>query len=193
MLFGLPYESWTHIGTVALVLVVPMSLWKMQPSWWAVAGATMYPVSVLISNAFHLAFFALDPLPPEYVEAMELAMDGAPPSAYGFALRIYTASKLLLVTLFAVAIFFALARADWQARAIWLILAIAEGFEFLEYAQCKMLIDPFGSDDLHLSTIWGVEVSRYSCGRAFGWLAPYMPPIITSLYLIWVNSRKSHK
>lgn len=174
---------------LSLLLMVPLMLWRTHPSWWTVGGCIMYPCSVLIANAFHVAFYVLGPLPVEYAEAMALAMEGAPPSAYGFALRIFTASSLLLVAIYSTIVFFAL-NTDLQARSVWLAVAIAEIFAFLEYAQCKMLIDPFGSNDLHLSTIWGIEVSRFACGRAFTSWAPFMPPIVTSLYLIWINSKR---
>lgn len=200
---------------LSLLLMVPLMLWGTRPSWWAVGGCLMYPASVLIANAFHIAFYVLDPLPPEYAAAMEVAMTGAPPSAYGFALRIFTASSLLLVAVYSTILFFALSRQtydapfhgrvdawplkfhderkpviDIQARMIWLTIALAETFAFLEYAQCKMLVDPFGSNDLHLSAVWGIEVSRYACGRVFTSWAPFMPPIVTSLYLVYVNARR---
>lgn len=185
----MPIEMIIQIASLSLLLLVPLMLWGSQPSWWTVGGCLMYPASVLIANAFHIAFYLLDPLPPEIADAVAAIMKGAPPSAYGFALRVYTASGLLLVAVYSLIVFFAL-RADFQARAVWLVVALGECFAFLEYAQCKMLIDPFGSNDLHLSTVWGIEVSRYACGRVFTAWAPYMPPIVTSLYLIYVNSRR---
>jgi len=177
-----------QITSLSLLLLVPLMLWGTRPTWWTVTGCLMYPFSVLVANAFHLAFYILDPLPPEYAEAMALAMDGAPPNAYGFALRIFSASTLLLVAVYSFMVFFAL-HGDLHARLVWLVVAIGEAFAFLEYAQCKMLIDPFGSNDLHLAQVWGVEVSRYACGRVFPSWAPYAAPIITSLYLIWINTK----
>lgn len=190
----MPIEMIIQIISLSLLLLVPLMLWGTRPSWWTVTGCVMYPASVLIANTFHVAFYVLEPLPAVYAEAMEMAMLDAPPSAYGFALRIYTASGLLLVSVYSLMVFFAL-RSDIQARAVWLVVALGECFAFLEYAQCKMLIDPFGANDLHLSTVWGIEVSRYACGRVFTSWAPYMPPIVTSLYLIYVNHKygKSHK
>lgn len=178
-----------QITSLSLLVLVPLMLWGTRPSWWTVIGCLMYPFSVLVANAFHLAFYILEPLPPEFAEAMALAMKDAPPSAYGFALRIFTASGLLLVAVYAMLVFFAL-RADLQARAVWLVVAVGECFAFVEYAQCKMLIDPFGSNDLHLAQVWGVEVSRYACGRVLGLWAPYMPPLIVGLWLVWVNMRR---
>lgn len=184
----MPIETWVQIATLSLIILVPLMLWKRQPSGWTVVGCVIYVASYFISNAFHVAFWIIDPLPPEFAKAIEAAMEGAPASAYGFALRLYQASALLLVAVYSAIIFFAL-KGDLQARLIWLVLAIAEGFAFLEYAECKLLVDPFGSKDLHLTQVWGIDVSRYACGRVFGSVTPYAAPIITSLYLIWINAR----
>lgn len=192
-----------QITSLSLLLLVPLMLWGTRPSWWTVAGCLMYPASVLIANAFHVADYVLDPLPPEYVEPWKILpepyaeqlkehLSAKPPSAYGFAIRIFTASGLLLVAVYSIMVFFAL-RADLQARLVWLVVAIGEAFALFEYAECKILEDPFGSNDLHLSQIWGIEVSRYACGRAIASWAPFMPPIITSLYLVWINSRRKFR
>ncbi len=185
----MPTETIVQIITLSLIILIPLMLWGTRPSWWAVTGCLMYTASYFIANAFHLAFWALEPLPPEFAEAWKQAMDGAPASAYGFALRIYQASTLLLVAVYAWIVFAAVWR-NLQDRLVWLVLAIAESFAVLEYVQCKMLIDPFGSADLHIATIWGVEVSNYACGRMFGAMSPHVVPVITSLYLVWVIMRR---
>ena len=185
----MPTETIFQIITLSLIILVPLVIWGTRPSWWAVGGCVMYTASYFIANAFHLAFYLLDPLPTVYADALTSAMEGAPPTAYGFALRIYQASALLLVACYSVIIVFAL-RGDLQARLVWLVLAIAETFAVVEYAQCKLWIDPFGSNDLHLTQVWGIEVSRYACARAFGVISPYLAPIITSLYLLWVYGKK---
>ena len=184
----MPIETLIQITTLSLIILVPLMLWKRQPSMWTVAGCVIYAASYFISNAFHIAFWILDPLPPEFAKAIEAAVEGAPVSAYGFALRLYQASTLLLVAIYSGTIFFAL-NGDLQARLIWLVLAIAESFAFLEYIECKLLVDPFGSKDLHLTQVWGLEVSRYACGRLFAFWTPYAVPVIPSLYLIWINAR----
>ena len=188
----MPTETIFQIITLSLIILVPFILpgqWGTRPSWWAVLGCLMYTASYLVSNAWQLAFFALPPLPAEIGDQLNAVMADAPASAYGFALRLYQAGALLLVAVYTAIIFFAL-RGDMQARLVWLVLAVAEGFAFLEYVQCKMIIDPFGSNDLHLTQVWGIEVSRFACGRVFGYASPYMAPLITSLYLIWVMSRR---
>jgi len=171
----MPIETIVQILTLSLIILVPLMLWRRQPSKWTVIGCVLYTASYFISNIWHIAFWALDP-----------------PQAYGFALRLYQAGTLLLVAMYAGTFFYALVsgvKPDLQARLVWLVLFIAEGFAVLEYAQCKMLTDPFGSGDLLLSQVWGIEVSRFACGRLFGGLTPYMAPIITSLYIIWINVR----
>lgn len=182
-------EMIVQIITLSLIILAPLMLWGTYPTKWATVGCLMYAASYFIANSWQIAFLLLDPLPPEVAEASRQIMETAPPSAYGFALRIDQSNKRLLVAIYAFTVFFAL-RQDMQARFVWLVVAIAESFSFMEHAQCKLLVDPFGSKDLHLSTIWGIEVSRYACGRALGYLSPYAAPIITSAYLIWVNARK---
>lgn len=181
-----------QILCLSLIILVPLMLWRTQPSRWAVVGCVMYTASYFISNSWQIAFLVLDPLPPEVAAAVAQIMDGAPASGYGFALRLDQGNKRLLVAVYSTIMIFAL-RGDLQARLIWLVLAIAETFALLEFAECKLLVDPFGSKDLHLSTVWGVEVSRYACGRRFADWAPYAAPIITSLYLVWINSRKKFR
>jgi hypothetical protein len=184
----MPIETIVQIIVLSLIVLVPLMLWRTGPSWWAVGGCVAYTASYFIANGFHIAFWILGPLPAETAAAVDTIMQDAPASAYGFALRLYQAGTLLLVALYAGIIVLAL-KGDLQARLIWLVLAIAEAFALLEYVECKMLVDPFGSKDLHLGQVWGIDVSRYACGRAFGAITPYAAPAITSLYLIWINAR----
>ena len=184
----MPIETWVQIFSLSLIILVPL-WWKTKPSWWAVSGCVMYSASYFISNAWHIAFWLLEPLPAGIAEQVNAVMADAPASAYGFALRLYQASTLLLVAIYSGIIVLTL-KADLQARLVWLVLAIAETFAVLEYVQCKMLIDPFGSNDFHLTQVWGIEVSRYACGRTLGLLSPYLAPVITSLYLLWIKVRK---
>ncbi len=192
----MPTETIVQIITLSLIILIPLMLWGTRPSWWAVIGCLMYTASYFIANAFHLAWLVLPGYETlEQIGKAKVASDllgTLPPTPYGFALRIYQASTLLLVALYAWIIFIALWR-NLQDRLVWLVLAIAETFAVLEYVQCKMLIDPFGSQDLHLTQIWGLEVSNYACGRAFGAASPHVVPIITSLYLVWVIIRRRQK
>jgi len=163
-----------QIITLALVVFVPLA-WKHKPSLWATLGVVAYTFSYLLSNLWQVALWTLEP-----------------PAAYGLALRLYQQGTLLIIVFYVGIIFYGLTKAgdfrhDMQAKLVWLVLLIAETFGALEYAECKMLIDPFGSGDYLLSQVWGIEVSRFACGRAFGYLTPYAAPIITSLYLILVN------
>jgi hypothetical protein len=162
-----------QIVTIGLIVLVPLMLYKTSPSKWAVIGCVVYTVSYFISNGWQIALWTLEP-----------------PQAYGLALRLYQAGSLLLVATYGGITLYALfngTRMDLQAKLVWVVLVIAEGFAFLEYVECKMFRDPFGSDDFLLSQIWGIEVSRFACGRAFGSVTPYAAPVVTSLYAIWVN------
>lgn len=170
-----------QIATIATVLVVPYGLYRKQPGLATSVGVVMFTASYFISNLWQVAFV--------YLEA---------PQAYGFALRLYTLSGLLLVALYAGLIFLWLTSRkplviDTQAKLVWLVLLIAEGWAVVEYLECKLFVDPLGSGDFLLSHIWGIEVSRFACGRRFGPVAPYIAPVITSLYLIWINWRASSR
>lgn len=186
----MPVEIIVQIVTLSLIILVPMMLWAEEwrrngkptrpcpkPSTWAVIGCVVYTASYFLANAWQLAFVYLEP-----------------PHAYGLALRLYTLHALLLVGLYISLIFFQLTRGralpiDTQARLVWVVVLIFEGWAVLEYVECKLWVDPLGSGDFILADIWGIETSRFACGRRFGWLAPYITPIITSLYLIWINWR----
>ncbi len=165
---------WGQWICLALILAVPFAVSGQRPNLWATIGASLYIVSYFIANSFHVAYWILEP-----------------PEAYGFALRIYTAHGMLLAVMYTAVVFCALTinrlpRADLQAKLIWLILLLAEGFAVLEYMGCKMLTDPFGSGDLLLSQVWGIETSRFACGRALSALSPFIAPVITTLFVLWV-------
>ena len=166
-----------QIITLSLVLLVPAMLHDNWPSNLTTVCCVIYTASYLLSNLYQLSFAYLQP-----------------PQAYGFALRLYTLSALLLVAIYVGIIFAWLTKRkpiviDTQAKLVWLVLFIAEGWAVVEYLECKLFVDPFGSGDLLLSHIWGIEVSRFACGRRFGPVAPYVAPVVTSLYLIWINWR----
>lgn len=168
-----------QIATIALVLLVPFGINRKKPGLATIVGVVLFTVSYFISNLWQLAYIYLEP-----------------PQAYGFALRLYTLSLLLLITIYVATLFLWLTRdrpivIDTQAKLVWLILLIAEGWAVVEYLECKMFVDPLGSGDFLLSHIWGIEVSRFACGRRFGPVAPYIAPAITSFYLIWINWRAS--
>jgi len=181
----MPLETILQIILLSLILFIPLMLYRTKPSWWVVWGCVAYSLSYFIANIWQIAFWLIEPWPPEIAEAIQSIE--APGSPLGFALRLFQAGTLLLVAMYAGTVFFALRDRGLQTRLVWLVLWIAESFAVLEYLECKVFTDPFGSGDLYLAQVWGVEVSRYACGRAFGYLTPYAAPIITSLYLIWVN------
>lgn len=168
-----------QIATIALVLLVPFGVNRKQPGLATIAGVVLFTISYFVSNLWQLAYVYLEP-----------------PQAYGFALRLYTLSLLLLITMYVATIFLWLTSRrliviDTQAKLVWLVVLIAEGWAIVEYLECKVFVDPLGSGDLLLSQIWGIDVSRFACGRRFGPVAPYIAPAITSLYLIWINWRAS--
>lgn len=175
----LPLQLTLQVFTLSVVILVPAMLHNMKPGNVTAFGCILYTTSYLISNLWQLSSAYLEP-----------------PQAYGFALRLYTLSLLLLIPMYVATIFLWLTKRkpiviDTQAKLVWLVLLIAEGWAVVEYAECKLFVDPFGDGDLLLSRIWGIEVSRFACGRRFGPAAPYIAPVITSLYLIWINWRAS--
>lgn len=164
-----------QIATIATVLLVPFGINRKQPSMVTSLGLVTFVVTHFAANIWQLSFVYLEP-----------------PEAYGFALRLYTLSGLLMVVVYVGIIFAWLTKRkpvviDTQAKLVWLVLLIAEGWAVVEYLECKLFVDPFGSGDLLLSQIWGIDVSRFACGRRFGPVAPYIAPVLTSLYLIWIN------
>lgn len=165
---------WAQWVTLALIIAVPIAIDGRRPNAWTVIGCAAYVISYLFANLWHVAFWTVEQ-----------------PAAYGFALRLYTVGMMLGLLMYCGLVFAmltikALPRPDLQAKLVWLILLLAEAFQALEYVQCKMLTDPFGEGDLVLSQVWGIEVSRYACGRALGTISPYIAPIITSLFLLRV-------
>lgn len=166
-----------QIITISLVILVPAMLHDMKPGNLTVISCVIYTLSYFMANLWQLSFVYLQP-----------------PQAYGFALRLYTLSALAMMVVYAGIVLIGLSRAkpivfDLQTRLVWLVLLISEGWAVVEYMECKLFVDPFGSGDFLLSQIWGIEVSRFACGRRFGPVAPYIAPVVTSLYLIWINWR----
>lgn len=191
----LAFSATQFVGIIAvsLVLMVPFVLHGTKPSTWGWIGSFWFVASYLISNTWQIAFYVLDPLPAEVAEAVRQIMEGVPPSGYGFALRIDQSNKRLLVAIVTFIVFFARPQDDLQARFTFMITGIAETFAWLSHLECKFLRDPLGSTDLHIATIWGVEVSRYACGRALASWAPHVEAAIPALYLIYSNSRKKFR
>ena len=165
---------WAQWITLGLIIGLPILLTGRLPNAWTIIGCWAYIASYCFANLWHVAFWTVEQ-----------------PHAYGFALRLYTVGMMLGLLMYCAVVFAALTlerlpRPDLQAKLVWLILLMAEAFQVLEYVQCKMLTDPFGEGDLVLSQIWGVEVSRYACGRALGTLSPWIAPIITTAWLLWI-------
>ena len=176
-LWGCSMETvgfWAQWLTLGLIVAVPFALMGRKPTTWTLIGCGAYIVSFLFANLWQIASW--------YVPQEQ---------AYGFALRLYTVGMMLGLLMycglwFVALTFKSLPPADLQAKLVLLICLMAEAFQVLEYVQCKMLVDPFGGGDFVLSQIWGLEVSRYACGRALGTISPYIAPIITTLFLLWI-------
>ena len=165
---------WAQWICLALILAVPFAVHGRKPNAWTIIGCVAYFTSYCFANLYHVAFWVVDQ-----------------PLAYGFALRLYTVGMMLGLLMYCGIVFASLTidwlpRPDLQAKLVWLITVMAETFQVLEYVQCKMLVDPFGQGDFVLSHVWGLEVSRFACGRAVGLLSPWIAPIITTLFLLWV-------
>ncbi len=165
---------WAPWVCLALIVAIPFAIDGRKPNAWALLGCGAYIVSFLLANLWQVAYWSVD-------QSL----------AYGFALRLYTVGMMLALLMYCGIVFAALTikslpTADLQAKLVWLILLLAEAFQVLEYVQCKMLVDPFGEGDLVLSQIWGLEVSRYACGRVLGTISPWIAPIITSVWLLRV-------
>lgn len=165
---------WAQWICLALILAIPFAIDGRKPNAWTLIGCAAYVVSYGFANLYHLAAITVE----HY-------------HAYGFAIRLYTVGMMLGLFMYCGIVFAALTikslpRADLQAKLVWLILLMAEGFQVLEYVQCKMLIDPFGQNDMVLRDVWGIEVSRYACGRALATISPWVAPTITTLWILWV-------
>ena len=168
------FAFWAQWICLALILAIPFAIDGRRPNAWTLIGCAAYIVSYGLANLWQLASLTV-----------------APELAYGFALRLYTVGMMLGLLMYCGIVFAALTLLrlpppDLQAKLVWLILLMAEVFQVLEYVQCKMLTDPFGEGDLVLSQIWGVEVSRYACGRVLGTISPWIAPIITSAWMLRV-------
>lgn len=179
--FGWPTA--VQILLISLLVMLPLVAYQSKPSPWAMVAIVMYTLSYAVANLYHIAFDLIAPWSPE----IRALMADIPGSARGFALRLYQFGTLLILAIYAILNFFALWDKDLQTRMNWLVLAIAESFAVLEYAECRVFTDPFGSQDLYLAGVWGVEVVTSACGQKFGPGTDYAAPIITTIFMIFVN------
>ena len=183
---------WAPWVTLALILAVPLEalvdwVWSGRrpnlapPNPWTIVFALIFFGSYFVTNAFHAAFWLLEP-----------------PHAYGLALRLYTLSGWLLYVgalgLFAYTLLTnkVLPRPDLQAKLLLVILFIAEAFEPLQYVGCKIWYDPLGDRDPFIRDVWGISVDRFACGRALGLLHPYVAPVIYTLFALRVLWARRH-
>lgn len=182
------FATIVQIITLSLIIFVPLMVYGQKPENWTVAAAIFYSASYAVANLYNIAYAAVPPWPQEIIEAMDAL--GVPGSPHGFAVRLYQFGTLVIAAGYAGTTFFALRHQSLRVRMNWLVVWVAESYAVLEYLGCKVFRDPLGTGDVYLAGRWGVEVLRSSCGREFGELTPWLAPIITGVFLIWVNARK---
>jgi len=167
--------KWHAVKFLGRAWRFPLPQGVQTPNPWAVFFSLLFVVSYFISNLWQIS--------PWFFEN---------PEAYGFALRLKTLAEQIRQVIYLGLVFLLLTKSslpspDLHAKLVLLILLMAEGFAILEYAQCKVLVDPIGKQDLVLSQEWGITKSKYACGRISA-LSPYIAPVITSIWLlvIWM-------
>lgn len=198
---------WAPWVAMALHIAAPFYLIGRAPNTWVTIGVVTYVLTWFISNQWQIALWlpAYGVIAQEdaYGLALRLKTNAEQTRQVLYLGLFFTVSvlgarqipypkvnvKLITYKGFPVPVLrgslthLHLPSFDLQAKLVWLILLIAEAFAELEYIQCKMLIDPIGRQDLMLSQIWGLEVSRYACGRALGTISPFVAPTITLFWL----------
>lgn len=185
------WSTAVQIIMISLIIMLPVIAYQTKPSRWAVGAVVMYTLSFGAAISYKIAPYVIDPWSPE-IAAMIADIPGSP---RGFALRLYQFGTLLILAIYATLNFFALRDKDLQTRSNWLVLAIAESFAVLEYAECRLFTDPYGSGDLYLSAHWAVSIVTSACGQKFGPGSDSLVVIVTTIFMIWVNVKnaKPHK
>ena len=95
---------------------------------------------------------------------------------------------VLMVTIAAVvfSIFLKFTKDQLFERLAWAIRVIGETFALVEFVLCRGLaLD----EARRLSESWGVDSSKYVCGRVFGDLWPHMSLAVTTAFMIWIVMR----
>lgn len=193
-------------STWALLVMVAVALWVGKATRLVAIGLLCYTLSYALSNAYTLAI--------DYGVAIEVWQAGLLSILLMYAIVARTALSMglffaafaalslhltgyagrrgfeLLVMLFITVAVFSIYRripfSDTISKLVWAVILVAEGWAAFEYAGCQFASQP---DVSELAASWGVTVDKYSCGRAFGPVAPYVAPAITTLYLIWIGIR----
>lgn len=201
---------WAPWVALAIHLALPFHLTGRSPNAWVWIGVLTYVGTWFISNLWQIAFWLPVYGVIEQSDAYGLALRLKTFSEqirqvfyFGLFFAFYVMGARQLPSVKVPVIYFThwgfssinsrvlltfppLPKPDLQAKLVWLILLVAETFAIAEYVHCKMLMDPIGKKDLMLSEVWGIEVSRYACGRVIGTLSPSIAPIITGLWMFRV-------
>lgn len=149
-----------------VILAVSSLVFRVKPSAAALTAVVLYVVSFLLANMWQLA--------PNRDLAVKLYQLGA-----FIMLALLVAAMTYMVFKPKV-----LQEGDLLAKLTWVILLIAEIGQVVEYFECKILLDPYSTEELR--ALWGVEVSKYACGRAWGPMGPFVFPLITTAFLAWI-------
>ena len=172
-----------QIIVISLIIMMPVIAYQTKPSRWTIIAVVMYTFSFAVANLYHIAFYVIEPWSPEIAELMKTI----PGSPRGFALRLYQFGTLLTLAAYAVLQFFAHWDKDLQTRSNWLVVGVAECFGAIEYLGCRVFTDPFGSGDIYLASHWGTSIARSACGQTFDAGAEWIPPLVTTGFMIYVN------
>ncbi len=193
-------------ATWLLIIIFGVSLWVRATSRSAVLGLVCYTLSYALSNAWAyavdydmavpvwqgglgliLAMYVIVGRQFHQVLLVILALGAT--AVYSLDIAGRRPFELFLMLLIATSVYLIyrdVRFSDPVGKMIWAILLFAEGFAAFEYASCQFVSQPNVSS---LVETWGVTVSKYSCGRAFGEAAPYIAPVLTTMVLVWIGMR----
>lgn len=191
-------------ATWMLIVIFIVALWVRATSKEAVLGLVCYTLSYALSNAWTLAVDYNMAVPVwqgglglillmyatasrSFTHVLLIAAAVGAATVYSLDITGRRPFELFLMLLIATSVYLiyrGVSFRDPVGKMIWAILLVAEGWAAIEYAGCQ-----FVSQDSVTALMegWGVTVSKYSCGRAFGEWAAYVAPGITTLALIWVG------
>ena len=102
----------------------------------------------------------------------------------GYGRHMASAVLLLAITCVVAEIFVSMSRAAIFERLIWAIRLVAEGFAVVEFGMCQGL--RLAESQAWLAQAWGIDGSKFVCGRAFGEWFAHAPLILTGAVMTWV-------
>jgi len=191
-------------ATWMLIVIFGVALWVRATSKDAILGLVCYTLSYALSNAWTLAMdygmavpvwqgglglillmYASVSRSVSHIPLLIVAVGAATVYSLDFIGR--RPFELLLMLLIATSVYLIYRKVEFKdpvGKMIWAVVLVAEGWAAIEYAGCQ-----FVSQDSVTALMegWGVTVSKYSCGRAFGEWAAYVAPGITTAALVWIG------